>query len=265
MLLRDRRVRVRTYVPADYEWTDHDYPVIYMFDGHNLFDRTTSTYDKEWRIDETMEAFSAEGRYQPAIVVGIDAPQTRFERYAMYSVGQWDYRKTPEGRRVKVIEGFGDETAEFLVNQVKRHTERTYRAARDRDRVGVAGSSMGGYMSLYTAARFPKLVSKVIAFSPVLMDYPMRGWEIRDFIVRAGAQLPQRFFLEMGDRETVEFAGPRQLADHLEEVRLTLLEAGHDEVLARLVPRGRHDERHWAKQFPAAFLWAFYGVEPGGY
>ena len=109
VLFRDQRLTIRTYLPADYEWTDRDYRVIYMFDAYNLFDRTTATYHKEWRIDETMEQFSAQG-VEPAIVAAIDAPRTRFERFAMYSVGQWDYRKVPDGRRLRRIDGYGRST-----------------------------------------------------------------------------------------------------------------------------------------------------------
>lgn len=262
MMLRDQRITVRIYIPADYERTDHEYPVLYMFDAHNLFDRTTSTYDKEWGVDETMEWIGADTEYTPAIVAAIDAPQTRYERFAMYSLGQWDFRTEPGARRLKAIEGYGDQTAEFLMKKVKRHVERTYRASRDRDQVGVGGSSMGGYMSLYIAARYPQLVSKVIAFSPVLLDFPLRGDELREYIVRAGADLPQRFYLEMGDRERIDFANARQLVDHFDEVTMMLEQAGHREVFARIIPGGRHDERHWAKQFPGAFLWTFYRVEP---
>lgn len=262
MLLRDRRVTVRIYIPADYEWTDHDYPVLYMFDGHNLFDRTTSTYDKEWRVDETMQWVASDTEYTPAVVAAIDAPQSRYERFAMYSLGEWDFRLTSTGRRLKRIEGYGDQTAAFLMETVKGYVERTYRVSRNREDIGIAGSSMGGYMSLYIAARYPQLVSKVIAFSPVLLDFPLRGWELRDYIVQTGARLPQRFFLEMGDRERIDFANSRELVDHFEEVQLMLQRAGHSDVFARIIPRGRHDERHWANQFPGAFLWAFYGVEP---
>ena len=106
MLLRDRRVTIRTYVPADYEWTDRDYRVVYMFDGHNLFDRTTSTYDKEWRIDEYMQTLGS-GGCEPAIVVGIDAPQNRYERFAMYTISDWEYRKRPDSRLLQRIRGFG--------------------------------------------------------------------------------------------------------------------------------------------------------------
>lgn len=260
MLLRDRRVTVRTYVPADYEWTEGDYRVVYMFDGHNLFDRTTSTYNKEWRIDEYMQTLGS-GGCEPAIVVGIDAPQNRYERFAMYTVSDWEYRKRPDSRLLQRIHGYGEETAEFLMRRVKPYIESTYRASADRDRVGVAGSSMGGYMSLYTAARYPELVSKVMAFSPVALDVPMRGYELRDVVVRAGARYPQRVYLDMGDREKLEFCGPQELVDHLAEMRLTMAEAGHTQVEARVVEGGRHDERAWGSRFPQAYEWAFFGAE----
>lgn len=259
MLLRDRRVTIRIYLPADYEWSDEEYRVLYMFDGHNLFDRTTATYHKEWEIDEAMEWLGAEGEHPPAIVVAIDAPQTRYERFAMYSVGEWDYRKVPDGRRLRHIQGYGDQTAEFLMGDVKSYVERTYRASPKREWVGVGGSSMGGYMSLYVAARFPELVGSCLAFSPVIMDFPMRGFEMRDFIIRAG-RTDQRFYIDMGDREKLDFCGPADLVDHLEELRLMLREAGHTQVAARVVAGGRHDERSWSRRFLDAYLWAFFDV-----
>jgi predicted alpha/beta superfamily hydrolase len=262
MMLRDRRVPVRIYVPAGYEHTDITYPVLYMFDGHNLFDRTTSTYDKEWRVDETMEWVARATEYTPAIVVGIDAPQSRYERYEMYSLGSWDFRHAPDSRRLKRIEAYGEQTAEFLFTEVKTYVETTYRCVQERSGIGVGGSSMGGFMSLYCAAAYPQLVSKVIALSPVVLDFPMAGWHLRDMIVQAGADLPQRFFLEMGTHERLDYATPQQLTEHLNEVVATLRTAGHADVYARLIPNGRHDERWWARQFTGAFLWAFHEVVP---
>jgi hypothetical protein len=78
-------------------------------------------------------------------------------------------------------------------------------------------------------------------------------------MVAKGVRADQRIYLDMGDRERLEFCGPEDLVDHLEELRLTL----QDRVglLARVVP-GRHDERSWSGRFPQAYLWAFDGVDP---
>src|SRR5215468_4146769 len=56
------------YLPPSYDQGTRRYPVIYMHDGQNLFDRVIS-YAGEWGVDETMEALSQEGL--EAIVVGI--------------------------------------------------------------------------------------------------------------------------------------------------------------------------------------------------
>lgn len=262
LMLRDRRVVVRIYLPADYERTDHRYPVLYMFDGHNLFDRTTSTYNKEWRIDETMEWIGRDTPYDPAVVVGIDAPPGRYDRYAMYSVGEWDFRIAPQARRRARIQGYGDATAAFLFTEVKPFVEATYRVHTDRDAVGVGGSSMGGYMALYSAAHYPELLSKVIALSPVVLDFPMNGQRVLDALAASGVRLPQRFFLEMGSKETLDYASPNELVAHLGDIERSLLTAGHEEVFARVIPNGRHDERWWAKQFTGAYLWTFHGIDP---
>ena len=263
MLLHDRRVTVRTYLPADYEWSGRDYRVLYMFDAHNLFDVRTSTYNQEWCIDETMESLSARG-LEPAIVVGIDAPDDRFSRYAAYSIGDWGYRARPDGRVVRRIHGDGEATAAFLLQQVKPATEQRYRVRTDRDGVGVSGSSMGGYMSLYCAARYPDLVSKVIAMSPVALDHPMEGWRLREFLTGAGATLPQRIWIDMGDDENLDYiTSPQDLVDSLYVMRDTLVAAGHREVVAHVMAGAKHDERSWASRFEQAYRWAFDGVEPG--
>lgn len=264
MLLRDRRVTIRTYVPADYEWSDAEYRVIYMLDAHNLFDRCTSTYNKEWRVDETMERLHRQGQWPPAVVAAIDAPQNKYDRMAMFSMGQWDYRRAPGSRRLRRIDGYAEQTAAFLMEVVKPHIERTYRVSRDREHVAVAGSSMGGYMSLLLGGLYQQSVSKVMAFSPVALDFPMHGHLLRDLLTARGSVPPQRFYLDMGDRERLDFTThPAELVEHLAELRQSLEDAGHSQVLARVIAGDRHDERAWSRRFPQAYLWSFFGVEPG--
>ncbi|MGH2524747.1 MAG: alpha/beta hydrolase-fold protein, partial [Anaerolineales bacterium] len=71
---------ILVYLPPSYRRGSRRYPVIYMQDGQNLFDRATS-FAGEWQVDETMEALSQEGL--EAIVVGI--PNLGERRVAEYS------------------------------------------------------------------------------------------------------------------------------------------------------------------------------------
>ncbi len=49
----DRRLYV--YLPRDYSRSDKCYPVLYMFDGHNVFYDSHATYGKSWGMKEYNE------------------------------------------------------------------------------------------------------------------------------------------------------------------------------------------------------------------
>jgi len=79
--------QLRVLVPAGYdapENRDRRYPVLYLKDGQNLFDSSTSVHNlMEWRVDDTVQELTAIGRIAPMIVVGIDnaGRRGRFREY----------------------------------------------------------------------------------------------------------------------------------------------------------------------------------------
>jgi enterochelin esterase-like enzyme len=83
---------ILVYLPPSYSRTKRRYPVVYMHDGQNLFDRATS-FGEEWEVDQTLEAASEEGL--EAIVVGI--PNLGKERLNEYS--PWHDRRHKQGGR----------------------------------------------------------------------------------------------------------------------------------------------------------------------
>ena len=106
-------------------------------------------------------------------------------------------------------------------------------------------------------------MSKVIAMSPVVLDHPMEGWRLREFIAGAGATLPQRIWIDMGDDEDLDYiTSPQELVEALHVVRETLQAAGHTEIATHVVGGADHSERSWAQRFERAYRWAFDGVEP---
>jgi hypothetical protein len=65
-----RQRKIWIYLPPDYQNGDRRYPVLYMHDGQNLFDRSTA-FAGEWGVDETLTRLFGEG--DPGIIViGID-------------------------------------------------------------------------------------------------------------------------------------------------------------------------------------------------
>ncbi|MDQ1250402.1 MAG: hypothetical protein QG597_4781, partial [Actinomycetota bacterium] len=114
-----RRQTIRVYLPPDYESSGRDYPVIYMFDGHNLFDVATSRWAKEWGIDETMERRHGKVPSSTVIVVGMDAPWEAQGRYAEYTIAEGVAHAEPGGDSSEAdrqVHGHGARTAEFLIS-----------------------------------------------------------------------------------------------------------------------------------------------------
>src|SRR3954467_14341311 len=68
-LEHDRTVIV--YLPPGYDEQSADrYPVLYLHDGQNVFDRATSI-GEEWHVDEAAQTLILAGQIEPLIVVGI--------------------------------------------------------------------------------------------------------------------------------------------------------------------------------------------------
>ncbi|MCU0300283.1 MAG: alpha/beta hydrolase-fold protein [Candidatus Nanopelagicales bacterium] len=259
VLHRGERRAVRTYLPPGYERDDRDHPVLVMFDGQNLFDRSTTAFGMEWGIDETVDALVTEGRIPGLVVVGIDSPQDPWGRYAEYTAWDWMLDGRP-------ITADGAATADLLAEQVVPLVRRTYRVAQDRTRVGLAGSSMGGYMTLYAGLRHPALFGRLLAFSPVLLDEPMRGSLLRDHLVHTGFAPGTWVSLDMGGAEHLGYVDhPDRLVEDLEATAAACRASVRppERLAARVVPGAAHDELAWGARFADVLLWAFFdGPEP---
>ena len=48
---------VYVYLPSEYAVSGKRYPVLYMFDGHNVFFESHATYGKSWGLKEFLEGW----------------------------------------------------------------------------------------------------------------------------------------------------------------------------------------------------------------
>lgn len=257
LLRAGERRTVRICLPDDYEQTQHDYPVLYMFDGHNLFDRASTTFGTEWRIDETVAGLTATGALPGLVVVGIDAPEDAVLRYVEYTAWDWELRGEPGAR---IVAG-GAVTADFLVGTVIPYVQSTYRVARERDRVGLAGSSMGGYMTLYAGTRHSDAFGRLLGFSPVVLDAPMPGRQLRAFIGDRGFDPGTWVYLDMGDREELPYTDPEQLVANLGQTTAAVAGASRppERLVSRVIAGADHSEAAWGARFGEVVHWAFAG------
>lgn len=266
-LLRGEAPRtVRIYLPPGYDGVE-ELPVLYMFDGQNLFDPQLATFGKSWLVDRALDSLSIGDPELGAVVVGIDSPYDGQARALEMTIGEWDFPVVdyPEyvGRDPHIV-GEGELTARFLAEIVKPYVEAHYAVARDRERVAVAGSSLGGYMSLYVMTQYPELFGVVLAFSPAVFDVPMKGQVLRD-LVRASGNADQvqprtRVYLDMGGQEQLRYASD-DIVGSLWPLTEAVVAAGYTDVTTAVFPDAGHDEDAWAERFPSVYLWALHGRE----
>jgi predicted alpha/beta superfamily hydrolase len=218
------------YLPPSYGETDRRYPVLYMQDGQNLFDPKAS-FAGSWRVDLAMNWAAA--RRLEGIVVGV--PNAGEDRIAVYS--PIDH---PEGGP-----GQGGESVRHLAGTIKPLVDARFRTLPQRETTGVAGSSMGGLISLFAFFARPDVFGIVGALSPSLW---FAGRAIFGLLDAAPFQ-PGGLYLDVGRLEGAEtLENARRLRDLLRAkgyVRGRHLRY----VEAR---GGKHEEAAWGRRFRAA-------------
>ena len=230
-----RTRRVWIYLPPGYATSARRYPVLYMHDGQNVFDARTS-FAGEWGVDETLDSLHGLGR-DDAIVVAVDhGGQKRFDEYS-----PWINQKYGGGQ--------GDLYVDFLVRTLKPYVDRDYRTLPDRLHTGVAGSSMGGLISLYAALKYPNVFGRVGVFSPALWVAP----EIYALARRAHPRPGTRIYIVTGGQE----GDTPEVYAHDHQRMVDTLEAAGFTVQAALQPDGKHAEWFWRREFPVAYEWLF--------
>lgn len=198
-LQNERRLFV--WLPPTYHTSDKRYPVIYMHDGDNLFDDHIS-YSGEWRVDETITELSHDGL--EAIVVGIpNAGEMRRIEYNPYPVQLGNH----------FWDGKGDDYIRFITDTIKPMIDADFRTQPQPQTTGIAGSSMGGLISLHGFLSRPDVFGLCGSFSPVF-------WTGLQNTVDSAKQVTGKIYLDMGGKEGIVIIG---IAPHL----ATVLEDGH--------------------------------------
>jgi predicted alpha/beta superfamily hydrolase len=148
------------YLPPGYSAdAQRRYPVLYMQDGQNLFDGTTSYVPgQHWHLNETADNLIREGAIEPLIIVGVyHAGERRIDEY------------TPTADPNFKLGGRANLYGRMLAEELKPYIDGAYRTKPGREHTGIGGSSLGGLVSLHLGlGRHSDIFGRVLAMSPSL-------------------------------------------------------------------------------------------------
>lgn len=233
--LTDKETRkAYIYLPENYRNENTKrYPVLYMFDGHNVFFDSHATYGKCWGMKEYMDAAGT-----PLIIVAIECNHSPdFGRLKEYS--PFDFSAPQFGK----ITGKGNKTMNWFIHSLKPEIDKSYRTLSDREHTYIAGSSMGGLMSLYAVLEYNHIFSRAGVLSPSLWT---NFREVERIIRTARIKKDTVIYMDYGEDEMASHPGMRQLFKRTSD----MLFDKHILLTSRLIPGGTHCEASWEKQLP---------------
>jgi predicted alpha/beta superfamily hydrolase len=224
---------VIVYVPPGYDDSDRSYSVLYMHDGQNLFDgRTSFVKDRTWQVREHADAAIDAGEIEPLVIIGI------------YNTGDHRLAEYTADGNAQMGGGKAESYGRLITEELMPWIGGQYRVRQERAATAMAGSSLGGLVTLYLGIRDAQRFGKLGVLSPSVW------WNRKSILGYVDEHAPQlrdkpRLWLDIGDREgqkTVRDA--EQLARRLKANGWRPGETLHFEKVAG----GTHDEASWARR-----------------
>lgn len=257
--------RITIWLPPGYDGSKHRYPVVYMHDGQNLFDRKRSNFDKVWAADKSALRLIAAKKVKPFVIVGIDQPgaarQRQYLPQAIYNAASPAVR----ARMDALTEGpvSSDAYLRYIVTELKPAIDGAFRTRPGRDDTAIIGSSMGGLISCYAFGEYPKIFGRAACVSTHWpMSVPADPGEHlaaidnlwRDYLARKfGKPDGRRVWFDHGTATLDAIYAPYQQAVDAQMLRLGWRKGRDFE--SRVYEGAAHDENAWASRMDDIFGW----------
>ena len=236
------------YLPKDYHHTRKLYPVIYMHDGQHLFDEATSTGRTgpiEWEVDETIDESPND-----AIVVAIASSsdtQTRHKDYLVHSSASVEATR-------------GRQYLQALISTLKPHVDANYRTLSDAKNTAMAGSSLGGLLSIYAGLLYPHIFGTLGVFSPSIWIDNGKLYRTLDHILHnedLSKYQKQSYYFYGGSLENRPIANGKDvdMMQNIKEFVSYLREKTLSAVQVSCNPNGKHGAWYWKEEFPRFYEW----------
>ena len=213
------------------------YPVLYMHDGQNLFEASSSFGGVEWRVDETATDLMNRGVMDEVIVVGVyNTGANRIYEYTPCC--DPDYGG-----------GGADLYEAFLLQTVKPYVDRTYRTLPASRNTALMGSSLGGLVSFYIGRRHPEVFGKLGGMSS---SFWWNDSMLTRQVEAATQKVPVQIYIDAGTNsdglaDTTRMRDALAADGYVQGVDL-------DYYVAQ---GGSHSEASWAARLSIPLSWLF--------
>ena len=225
--------RAYLYLPESYYIdSQRRYPVLYMFDGHNVFFDEDATYGKSWGMKDYMDKSGKD-----LIIVAVECNHEGNRRLVEYS--PLTFRNSTLG----TIHGRGRDYMNWLVYELKPYIDQRLRTLPERENTIICGSSMGGLMSLYAVTHYNHVFQRAACLSPSIWVAPRK---LHSMLARLPAMPDTTIYMDYGGNELGRHdANHGALSD-----TVNMLLKKYTNLTFRIVPGGEHSEASWEKQIP---------------
>jgi predicted alpha/beta superfamily hydrolase len=236
-------------LPDEYDLSPQRYPVLYMHDGHNVFDVNDSYGHTIWDI---VSAFKKNKKLPPCIVVALSCAMEGNRRIEEYNVFPSSLPRTQE-----TIAGRGKEYLSYLLKELKPEVDHTYRTISDANHTLMMGSSMGGVITLEAYCLFPKLIGRIGCVSNAFYtSLP----QLKKLVQQTSFKTINKIYLDTGDQEVglddVEgyITSNQMIADLIRK------KTSNEQFQFKIIRGGKHHETSWKKRLPAILKFLLTGL-----
>ena len=257
------------WLPPTYDGK-RKHAVLYMYDAQMLFDAKVTWNHQEWRVDEVLDSLIAAKTILPTIVVGLHngGMMRNFEYFPQKPFNTLK-SKFSDSTMADIAMRYGsdstfpvqsDKYLQYMVEGVKPLVDSTFAVYTDKSATAVAGSSMGGLMSMYAIGEYPEVFGTALCMSTHWPGGFAPNEEIPNAFEAYVAEYlrPERvgkIYFDYGTETLDGMYEPFQ--NQINEVLLNNGFESEKNWTTQKFPGAAHDEKSWAKRLPIPFTFAF--------
>ena len=193
-----------------------EYVAFYMHDGQMHFDRSTTRNKQAWEVDDVLAKLIIENKISDVIVVGVwngvktrhadYFPQKPFESLKLNQKEYVTKKLESAGKLTESFKPVSDNYLKFLVTEVKPFVDKNYSTYTDPQHTFIAGSSLGGLISMYAICEYPNIFGGAVCMSThwpgifAAEGNPITGAFINYLKKHLPSPVTHKIYFDYGDR-----------------------------------------------------------------